>query len=204
MSDLINPTEIQIVGTEQYNSSEEALDVMSELKRIDTSDSFQHQFVDLGGESEPIVQFSSDIENADDQEVVSIRRRNDEENDTSSVQILLNFPYESMTTFSATLNGILSITTSLTIEYLNVGYRVDRDFSSLEIMNDVNNSIDYELRGVRIAHGEFTYIIQRSDKQTSVVATLDDEREIDADSNEDFIKEEVDTATRFVEEVCNG
>jgi hypothetical protein len=203
MSDLTNPTKIQIGGTEQYNSGEEALDAMSKLKRIDTSDSFQHQFVDLGGESEPIIQFSSEVENADDQEVVSIRRRNDEENDTSSVQIFLDFPYESLTTFNATLNEILSVITSLTIEHLNITYRVDNEFSSLSIIDNVGGSIDYELRGVRIAHEEFTYIIQRTDKQISVVATLDDEREIDADSNEGFIKEEVDTATKFVGEVCN-
>ena len=203
MSDSISPTEIEIGGIKQYDDDEEILNTMSELKKIDSSDSFQHQFVDLGGEGVPIVQFSSEVENADDQEVVVIRRKDDTEEGTSALQIFLDFPYESLTTFSATLNEILDIIESLTVEHLNTTYRVNRELLSLEMLGEVNEHIDYELRGLRVAHEEFTYIIQSKDEQTSIMATIDEEQEISAESNEDFIKEEVDTATRFVEGLCN-
>lgn len=203
MSSSISPTEIQIGGIHQYDTNEEVLNKMSELKKINSSDSFQHQFVDLGGEGEPMVRFSSEVEDVDHEEMVIIQRRDEEGEESSSVQLYLDFPYESLTTFSATLDEILDVVGSFTIEHLYITYEIDQDFSNLRMTTDVDDILDYELRGLRVADGEFTYIIQKADEEIGVAATLDEEPKISADSNEGFIKDEVDAATRFVEEVCN-
>lgn len=201
MSNSINPTEIEIGGVEPYENDEAVLNSMSALKKIDSSDSFQHQFVDLGGEGKPIVQFSSEIENADDQELVNIQRRSND--GRNLLQVYLSFPYESMTTFNATLNEILNVIGSLTVEYLGITYRIDHEFISLDSISEISDILDYELQGIRVTHKEFTYEIQRRDSQTAIAATLDEVPNIGPDSNEDFIKTEVATASSFVKRVCN-
>jgi len=205
MTDTIEPSHIEIGGVEQYSDDEEILNVMSKIKKIESSDSFQQQFVDLGGEGEPLVQFSSELETSDDQELVNIRRRDSEEDDEEFLQIYLDFPYESIVTFNATLNDILEIIESLTVEYLQIQYRLDFDLTSIDIISEIDDSVEYDIQGIQIGEDEYVYTFQGGAEDASaVVATLQEEPEIGPNSNEDFIKDEVDTATRFVEGVCNG
>lgn len=207
MSDSLNPDEIQIGGIEEYETREDIVAVMSELKRIEPSDSFQNQFVNLGGDGEPMVQFSSEVEDTEDEELVSIKIRGEEEN---ILQVYLSFPYESVSTFNETLNQILEIVDSLTIEYLTISFRIERDFMTINDMGEVQDSIDHELRGIRVGNGDYTYIIQEQEDEdnvesdiTTIVASIDGENEIGSHSNEDFIKAEVDKTTRFAESVLS-
>lgn len=208
MSDSLYPDEIEIGGIEEYETGEDIIAVMSELKRIELSDSFQNQFINLGGEEEPMVQFSSEVEDTEEDELVNIQRR--EEEGKNFLQVYLSFPYQSVSTFNETLNQILEIVGSLTIEYLTVSFRIERDFISINDMENVADSIDYELRGIRVGEGDYTYIIQGQGNEdqeangiTTIVATIDGENDIGPQSNEDFIKEEIDTTTRFVESVLS-
>ncbi|WP_254279217.1 hypothetical protein [Haloarcula marina] len=205
MIDSVRPSEIEIGGVEEYDDSEALLNTMSEVKKIETSDSFQQQFVDLGGEGDPMIQFSSEIEDTGGKELVNMRGQNDDDEEGNpTLQIFLDFPYESITTFNATLNDILDIIGGLTVEYLQITYKMDIEFMDIEVMTHVDNSLDYELQGIRVGGEDFTYTFQTADEGLAVVATLQDETNISPDSNEDFIKAEVDTANRFVEEICNG
>lgn len=201
MTEPITPSQISFGGVVRYSDEEGLLNAMSELKKMDASDSFQNQLVELGSEN-PMILFTSEVEDSDSQELVRISR-NDESEDEEELVIYLNFPYRSVATFSASLNEILSTVERILVEHINISYNIDESFKSLSNISDIDEVLEHELEGVRIVEGEYSYIFQQTDEGTNIRASLKEDTEIGAEADEDFIQEEIEKSTAFVEEFSN-
>ena len=214
----ITPDTITFSGSVAYGSAEEVLDVLSDLKEIDSFDRFNNQAVDLEAE-EPVIAFSNQVSD-EYQNALTIQSVpspeqlpeeptgmeedwDSEEFELDTLAVGVTFVYEQIDVLISILEDILDVIESINIQQFYFGLSLEEGFDNLSTISSLNAETEFDLSGVQFEHQNYLYSFQESDEGTEVYAVFGDDEKIDKESVEDFIQQCLEDVAPVIEKICH-
>lgn len=181
-----------IEATSSFESDEEALEALVQLKELDFGDLFTNRDTQL----EPDEEQGISIHFYHDEVSNSLNLNTDSD---SSLRIHLSLADEDIGKSATVLNSILEIVKPIIQKEITIFKEFNRTFQSLEL--PIQEGSDLEVVGIRVRRDQTDYIIQGTENdQVLVTVRREEEREFEDRVPEDIVLEDINQATEFIEE----
>lgn len=213
----ITPDTVTFSGSVKYESAERVLEVLSELKELDSLDRFNNQVVDLEAE-EPVIAFSNQVSDeyqnaltlqsapSPDQlpeEPPDIEENWDSEDfELDTLAVGVTFVYDQIDLLVSLLEEILDVVESIEIQQFYFSLSLDNQFDDLDTISSLNAETEFNLSGVQFEHQNYLYSFQETDEGTEGFAVFGDGGKINKDSVEDFIQQRLEDVVPIIEQIC--
>lgn len=216
MSDII-PDTLTIVGSVEYESAEEVLEMMSSLKEISSLDGFNNQVVNLEAE-EPAIAFSDKV---DDRYQNSLTLQSapspdqlpeeppelGEEIDSKDIELDTlalgaTFVYDDVGLLISALGEILEEVEEIDVQQFYFSLSLEEKFNELSTISRLDSETDFDITGVQFMKDSYVFSFQKNEDSTEIFAVFDENGKIDGDSVEEFIEERLQGVTPVIEQIC--
>lgn len=181
-----------VEATSSFKSDEEALEALVQLKELDFGDLFTNRDTQL----EPDEEQGIAIHFYHDEVTNSLNLNTDSD---SRLRIHLSLAGDDIKETGSVLNKILELVNPITQKEITIFKEFDRIFQSLDL--PIQEESDLEVVGIRVRRNNADYIIQETeDDKVLVTVRKEEEQEFEEVFPENFMLEDVNRATEFIEE----
>lgn len=187
--DSIPENWVSVHGDALFESADDALECLVQLKELKFGDVFTDRETEL--DSEENDRISIQFSNSDN--FNSLRVYTDSENELT-VRLSLEGEYPKQG--SQIMSKILDHIPPITISNITVMKEYDTPFAALEL--PIVNS-NYDVIGIRINHEGVDYILQEHNESTRVTASNEVESELESSVDDDFLMKDIGRTDQFLE-----
>lgn len=213
--DKIIPDTISFQGSVEFANAEEVLDVLSELKEMDSLDHFNNQVIDLEDE-EPIIAFLNKS-NDNHHNTLTLRAAPHPENippeppgaREESVELELNtlavstsFVHGEQEVLESAIEEVIDVVGEIEIQYLYFLFSFDDDFGDLATMSRMDEVTEFNLSGVQFKLDDRLLSFQKMEEGTNVYVTYEGDEKINEGSFGDFIEEQIQSIEPPIGRIC--
>jgi hypothetical protein len=215
----IPPDTITFRGAVDYESAEEVLDKLSQLKEIEALEDFNNQVVDLESD-EPVIAFTNRVkddyqnqltlqavpsqEQLPEEPPDSEEEWNSDELELDTLAVGVTFGYEDLELLEAAFNEVLNVVESIEVTQFYLSLSLSEDFDGLETMNDLNGETEFDITGVQFEHDNYLFSFQEGEEGTDAYAVYGDNGKIDKDGVQSYIQQRLEVVTPVIEQICYG
>lgn len=189
--EAIRDVRVMIEASSEFESDEDALEALVQLKDLDFADVFLEKETQLDPEEGQSISIS--FYNEDTRDSLHLYTAPD-----SNLQIWLHLSDDTIDNGSQILNDILPLVGPISIDDIAVYRKFEQPFHEFDL--PLSEDSELNVIGIRIEIDDAQYIIQEGEEEGTQVSMISSGLEFDEVVPEDYIRGEANKIAQFLEE----